>query len=196
MKKLLHVGCGKSDIFQLKGFSSSWKETRLDIDPEVNPDITADITDLGCIQSESFDAIYSSHNIEHVFAHQVINVLNNFFRILRSDGILILTCPDLESACEKVLQQGLVNPLYDSGAGPISPIDIIYGHRASIANGNTFMAHKCGFTYDVLSQCLRESGFQYIYGGSRPNHFDLWAICFKRTTHHNEMQIIAEKYLP
>lgn len=196
MNRLLHVGCGSSNITDLKGFNSSWKEDRLDINPDVNPDIIADITDLGCVPSNEYDAVYSSHNIEHVYAHQVEAVLKDFYRVLTPKGFLIITCPDLESVCEQVIQKGLVEPLYDSAAGPISAIDILYGHRQSIANGNTFMSHKCGFTFQVIANCLEHSGFKSIFGGKRPAHFDLWMLAFKNETHISDVQNIANKFLP
>jgi len=41
MKTLLHVGCGPEDKSDLKGFDNDdWKEIRLDIDEDVNPDIS------------------------------------------------------------------------------------------------------------------------------------------------------------
>ena len=47
MKTLLNVGCGHSDISQIKGFDEdSWKEIRLDVDQSVNPDILVSLTDM------------------------------------------------------------------------------------------------------------------------------------------------------
>ena len=40
MKTFLHVGCGPQNKHGLKGFESAdWQEIRLDINPEVKPDI-------------------------------------------------------------------------------------------------------------------------------------------------------------
>lgn len=196
MKKLLHVGSGTSNITNLKGFNSSWKEDRLDINPDVNPDIIADITDLGCVPSNEYDAVYSSHNIEHVYAHQVEDVLKDFYRVLKPEGFIVITCPDLEAVCEQVLQKGLVEPLYDSPAGPISAIDIIYGHRQSIAYGNTFMTHKCGFTFNVLVNCLSSCNFKSLFGGRRVANLDLWIIGFKTEQDSNYVNELATRYFP
>jgi predicted SAM-dependent methyltransferase len=38
--------------------------------------------------------------IEHVFPHEVQAVLLEFHRVLKKDGIVVLTCPDLRSVCE------------------------------------------------------------------------------------------------
>lgn len=71
-KSFLHVGCGPQTKHSLKGFGSEdWTEVRYDIDPNVHPDILGSITDMSAVESESVDAIYSSHNVEHVYPHQV-----------------------------------------------------------------------------------------------------------------------------
>ena len=51
--------------------TDDWKEVRADINKDVNPDIIASMTDMSSIDDNSYDAIYSSHNIEHLYAHEV-----------------------------------------------------------------------------------------------------------------------------
>jgi hypothetical protein len=96
---------------------------------------------------------------------------------------VVLTCPDLQSICEAVAKDKLLDPLYQSPAGPIAPLDVLYGHRASVAAGKHHMAHKCGFTYSVLSQLFLINGFMNAYGGRRVQAFDLWTVaCERRPT--------------
>ena len=83
-KKFLHVGCGqakKENTTQVLK-EDSWDEVRLDIDPSVKPDIVGDILDLNVIDDNSYDAVFSSHNIEHVFMHEVKIALSEFKRVL------------------------------------------------------------------------------------------------------------------
>ena len=130
MKTLLHVGCVPQYKSQIKGFDNeNWKEIRFDIDEKVNPDIVGTLIDMSEVETNSVDAIYSSHNIEHVFPHEVPIVLKEFYRVLKDDGMVVLRCPDLQSVCQAVVDDKLLQPLYESPAGPISPIDILYGHR-------------------------------------------------------------------
>ena len=134
MKTFLHVGCGPQYKSQIKGFDNeSWKEIRFDIDEKVNPDIVGTLLDMSAVETGSVDAIYSSHNIEHVFPHEVPIVLREFHRVLKDDGMVVLRCPDLQSVCEAVVDDKLLQPLYESAKGPISPIDILYGHRPAIS---------------------------------------------------------------
>ena len=197
MKKFLHVGCGPQNKNGLKGFSSDdWQEIRFDIDPKVSPDIQGTLTDMTLVASESVEAIYSSHNIEHIFPHEVPLALAEFHRVLKPDGIVVITCPDLQVVCEAVAQDKLLEPLYESPAGPISPIDILYGHRGFIQQGNHFMAHKCGFTYSALGSTFLAAGFKEIFGGRRPENFDLWLVAFKAETSPEKAVITATTFLP
>ena len=70
-KKLLHVGCGPKHPLPAFLTGDEWQEIRLDIDPNVKPDIIASITHMAAVDNASVDGVYSSHNLEHLFAHEV-----------------------------------------------------------------------------------------------------------------------------
>ncbi|MDC1450600.1 class I SAM-dependent methyltransferase [Candidatus Thioglobus sp.] len=196
MKTFLHVGCGPQYKSQIKGFDNeNWKEIRFDIDEKVDPDIVGTLLDMSAVEAGSVDAIYSSHNIEHVFPHEVPIVLREFHRVLKDDGMVVLVCPDLQSVCEAVVDDKLLQPLYESPAGPISPIDILYGHRPAIARGNEYMAHKGGFTYSVLNDAFIEAGFKMNYGGRNPDRWELFIISFKQEKLQEEINTIAKPFL-
>ncbi len=181
MKKFLHVGCGpKSKQQTTKGFNTdAWQEIRLDIDKAVEPDVIGTMTDMHLVANEAVDAIFSSHNIEHLYPHEVPIALKEFLRVLNETGFLLITCPDLQSVCALVAENKLTETAYESAAGPITPLDILYGHRASMQAGNLYMAHRCGFTKDVLTKALIQAGFKSVIAAARPTHFDLWAIASK-----------------
>lgn len=198
-RTLLHVGCGQKDKQRTtRGFALEiWQETRYDIDESVSPDIVGSMTDLNQIQDESFDAIFSSHNIEHLYAHEVGIALAEFVRVLKPDGFFVVTCPDLQSICELVARDQLTEVAYNSPAGPISPIDMIYGFRKSIQEGNEYMAHRCGFTRKVLAGCLKGAGFQSVISQSRGQpSFDLWAVASKAELAEGEIRNIALQHFP
>ena len=114
MKNFLHVGCGKKRKSDLIGFNNDdWKEIRFDIDEKVNPDIVGTLTDMNSVETASVDAIYSSHNIEHLYPHEVPLALNEFNRVLKDDGIVVLECPDLQQVCEAVANDKLLEPSYE-----------------------------------------------------------------------------------
>ena len=198
MKTFLHVGCGPQDKTNINGFNNdNWKEIRFDIDKNVNPDIVGTLTDMKLVKTNSVDAIYSSHNIEHVFPHEVPIVLKEFYRVLKDDGIVVVKCPDLQSVCEAVVNDKLLEPLYETPNGiKISPIDILYGWRLPIAQGNEYMAHKGGFTYSVLNGAFLEAGFKINYGGRNPGVFELFIVSFKQLKTEEEAKNIGIKFLP
>ena len=80
MKTFLHVGCGPNYKDKIKGFNNEmWKEIRFDIDETVNPDIIGTLTDMNSVETGSMDAVYSSHNIEHIYPHEVPIALKEFY---------------------------------------------------------------------------------------------------------------------
>ncbi|MCR4665834.1 MAG: class I SAM-dependent methyltransferase [Desulfovibrio sp.] len=182
MKTFLHVGCGQNHKERTtRAFcTDAWQEVRFDIDPAANPDIVGTMTDMSAVADSSFDAVFSSHNIEHLNAFEVPRALGEFNRVLKADGFLVLTCPDLQSVCALVAEGKLLEPAYVSPSGPISPLDILYGHRPSLAAGNMYMAHRCGFTKKVLSNLVAHSGFRAVASMKRgAPYFDLWVLGLK-----------------
>jgi SAM-dependent methyltransferase len=176
---VLHVGCGtpgreKLDV-DFRG--PQWREVRLDIDPAVQPDIVGSITRMTAVATASVDAVWSSHNLEHLYAHEVALALAEFHRVLTPDGILKIRLPDLQRVAELVAQGRLEEVIYHSPAGPITPLDMLYGHRASVARGNEFMAHRTGFTARTLGEKLIRAGFARAQ--VRRAALDLWATAWK-----------------
>ncbi|MBN6740059.1 methyltransferase domain-containing protein [Acidithiobacillus sp. MC6.1] len=198
LSTVLHIGCGPADKAAMPaGFhGAQWAETRCDIDPDVHPDIVADMTDLSGIESGTFDAVYSSHNIEHLYAHQVPVAMNGFSRVLKEEGFVVITCPDVQALGEALAQGRLTETLYESPAGPIAAIDILWGHRGYMARGNLFMAHRVGFTAQVLVNTLATCGFASVMCIRRPSVYDLWALASKSERDDASMQKLRTSYLP
>jgi len=195
--RLLHVGCGGQDKSGLKGFSGpDWTETRFDIDPGVAPDIVGSLTDLSAIESGGVDAIFSSHNVEHLYPHEAPVAFLEFARVLSPDGFAVVTCPDLQAVASFIAEGCLTETLYVSPAGPIAALDILYGHNHSIAAGNAFMAHHTGYTYDSLRKLMEGAGFATFVGLRRPPHFDLWIVAWKANVPEAEARAIARGFLP
>lgn len=178
-KTILHVGPGhRSNGARLPATfqTPDWQEIRLDIDPANEPDIVGSMLDMAAMADSSVDALYSAHNIEHVHAHEVPDVLKEFLRVLKPDGFAVITCPDLQSVCALVAEDKLTDAAYQSPAGLITPLDILYGHGTALAAGHHYMAHKCGFTLKTLTTALHSAGFAASAGKRRTRELDLWAV--------------------
>ncbi|WP_313740868.1 methyltransferase domain-containing protein [Pseudomonas sp.] len=199
MKTFLHVGCGpKNKSGTTPGFASAdWHELRFDIDQSVNPDLIGTMTDMSQVADDSVDAVFSSHNIEHLYPHEVPVALAEFKRVLKPGGFLVVTCPDLQSVCALVAEDKLTDEAYRSPAGPIAPIDILYGHRPAMANGNLYMAHRCGFTKRVLTGSLQAAGFDMVLPIQRGYPaFDLWAVAALAPITQEAVVDIAKQHFP
>lgn len=161
VKNILHVGCGPQNIRSMPAFfqDGMWDEIRFDIDPRVQPDIVGELQDLSLIEDGAMDAVYSSHNIEHVTSFEVRGVLAGFLRVLKADGFALILCPDIQSVAQAMAAGVLEEPLYQSPAGPINALDIVYGHQQAIQRGELYMAHKTAFTAQTLARHLLAVGF-------------------------------------
>jgi SAM-dependent methyltransferase len=177
IKLVLNAGSGprsSSGLHQMFA-KPSWHEVRIDIDHQTNPDLVGSIVDMtSLITTGSYDAVWSSHSLEHLFAHQVPSALSEFLRILKPSGFALITCPDLEAVAALIVERGLDQTAYVSALGPITSHDMLFGHSASIAQGKEFMAHKTGFSWASLGRLLATVGFAEVL--IKRQEWDLWAL--------------------
>lgn len=180
-KIVLHVGCGPvSELTFHPHFNrDEWQEVRLDIDPRVKPDIVGSMTDMRMVPSNSVDAVWSSHNIEHLLPHHVPVALREFFRVLKPAGFALILVPDLQQAAEMVAEGKLDEIAYQSPGGPIAPHDMIFGWRNETVTGNEFYCHRTGYTAKTLYWHLVRAGFAEVLV-QRDGRFGLWATAYKQ----------------
>lgn len=160
---LLHVGCGGSPVPE---YLQSYKEVRLDIDERHKPDIIGSMTDLGEIGQ--YDMVYCCHALEHLYPHDVIKALKEFYRVIKPGGAVMVLVPDLEDV------KPTLDVVYESPSGPITGLDMYYGLR-SVLEDMPYMAHKTGFFKDTLEQAFKEAGFEK-YRAIRGANFNLIGV--------------------
>ena len=178
-KKVLHVGCGpyNPDALPPELRTVEWQEIRLDINPNVNPDILGSITNLSSVADHSMDAVYSSHNLEHIYAHEVPLALSEFKRVLKPSGVAYINVPDIQTVAQEVSKGNLETPLFISPVGiPISALDIVYGLGTDLIRGNYYMAHKTAFTAETLKEKLLRIGFSQVE--IQRDRYSLWATAY------------------
>lgn len=148
-RRILHVGCGGAPLPEwLQG-----EQVRLDIDEKHKPDLVADMSDLGEIGF--FSAIYCDHSLEHLPRHKVRRAIREFCRVLLPKGLALIFVPDLEDA------RPTDDVLYISPAGPITGIDLFYGH-SKLLEINPYMQHRTGFTSKILEAEMWSAGFSKV----------------------------------
>jgi hypothetical protein len=137
------------------------------------------MTDLRVIADGLVDAVYSSNTIKHLYPHEVPLALREMHRVLKPAGFTFIQLPDLQEVARYVAEGRLEDPLYLSPMGPIAPLDILFGHRPSLAGGHAAAAHHTGFTSGTLGAALIKAGFAAVMVQRDPAAFCLTAIAFR-----------------
>ena len=127
-----------------------FNEVRVDIEPRNHPDYVRDMLDLHDIGT--FDLIYSSHNLEHLYPYQVPRAMQEFMRVLNPGGVLMIVVPDLEDV------RPTTEPLSSCAMGGICGLDMYYGHHSQLEEF-PYMAHHSGFISETLKDAFTEAGF-------------------------------------
>lgn len=170
---LLHVGAGSSTPDKLPKVFKDYHEVRLDIDPRCKPDIVSSMTRMKLVDDNSVDAIWCSHALEHLANHEVQPTLREWRRVLKDDGFALMTMPDLQQAAKMIAEGRLMETIYESPIGPITPLDMVFGHSGSIERGHVNMQHRTGFTRKSLERELLDANFFIIQVWI--NGLNLWA---------------------
>ena len=158
----LHLGCG------WRYFGEDW--VHIDGGDYEHLDYF-DITKLP-YENDSVDLIYASCVIEYFDRNEVVDVLVEWNRVLRADGILRLSVPDFESI-SRLYSEGRYE--LDSFLGPL------YG-KMDMADQTIY--HKTVYDYKSLCDVLGQTGY---YGAER---YD-W-----RETEHSHFDDHSQAYLP
>jgi predicted SAM-dependent methyltransferase len=108
-----------------------------------------DLGDIG-----TFDVVYCSHALEHLTLSDGDKALQEFLRVLRIGGAVMIMVPDLADV--KPTQ----DVVYVSPMGPITGHDMYYGYHCG--DENEFMRHKSGYVAETLQQKLEANGFRSV----------------------------------
>lgn len=134
----LHIGCGKK---YLPGYK------HVDVIDYDHVDYICDARHLNMIEDETISEIYACHVLEHVERSEVTDVLCEWSRVLRPDGVIRVAVPDFGAIVEEYLEnrdlmcfQGL-----------------LYGGQTYDYN-----FHHIAFDYEVLKGLLEDAGFSGV----------------------------------
>ncbi len=157
--KKLNFGCGSR-------YAAGW--TNIDFRGDGTNVIRANLLSGFPFADHTFDAVYSSHVLEHFTPEQGAFLLKESNRVLRSGGTLRIVVPDLEASCREYLR---VLEMDDS-----DPDKAIYYKWATIELMDQMVRSKTGGEMGPFINSVRASGDEamvdYIYlrtESRRPN---------------------------
>jgi hypothetical protein len=198
MAAVLHIGCGALDHKKLPPvfLGSGWREIRVDKDPDVRPDLRAGLTGMQVISDGLADAVYSSDPIEHLYPHEVAQTLREMHRVLKPTGFALIRLPDLQEVARHVAEGRLEDTLYMSPVGPITPLDMLYGHRPSLESGTATSAPRTGFTSATIAAALIKAGFGAAMVQRVRSTFSLTVIAFRGRPNGAQLAWAQTQMLP
>ncbi len=148
----LHIGCGKKYI-------SGYKH--LDVIDFEHVDFVCDTRHLTMIKDASVSEIYACHILEHVERNEVVEVLREWNRVLKSGGVLRVAVPDFEAVVAEYLEKQDLQCFQG----------LLYGGQTYDYN-----YHHVAFDYDVLTSFLFDAGFsgveRYDWRDFLPENYD------------------------
>jgi predicted SAM-dependent methyltransferase len=156
----LHLGCGKKYI---PGY------IHIDVKDFKHVDHKRDIKDLSIFDDQSVDVIYCCHVLEHFKRTEVLDVLKEWYRILKKVGVLRLSVPNFKILAELYLKTNNISIVL----GPI------VGRQ-----DDPYNIHYNVFDEETLRALLKEAGFRIIY------KYD-W-----RKTEHCDIDDFSAAYIP
>jgi hypothetical protein len=161
-----------------------WQEIRYDCDARVQPDIHGPLERLDGVADATVDAVMLPQVLQRFPLHLVAQILKEALRVLKDEGCAILTVPNAQLASVYVANNQPLHPLYDTKVGAITPLDLLYGLRSGIAQGEPHFQHRSGFTHEQLGGMLRECGFTNI--AVQRKGYEITAVGFKFPYGHPE----------
>lgn len=122
----------------------------------VKPDLECDLRKVP-LPTNYADEIYSVHVIEHFYYWEVEEVLNEWIRLLKAGGKLIVECPNLEEAARELLAHP--ESAGAPGKGGQRTMWIFYGDPGW---KDPLMIHRWGYTPRSLKELLEKVGLQNV----------------------------------
>ena len=131
-------------------------------------DIIREMHDLHGFPNDSVSCIYASHILEHAEDEATVPVLQEWLRVLRPGGLLLVSVPDFELLAREYLRSDITEKARRW------LLKVIFGGGI-----DHYDHHRTGFSQDSLSAALIQAGFV------RPHRVGLMRFF------HNDMSTVA-----
>lgn len=143
MVKILDVGSGSIEQCVAAVRFPDAEITRVDANPDNEPDVVADIRELPEELHGVFDGVIASHVLEHVPWQKALVALNECVACLKPGGLMFVVVPDLEWACREIVL----------GRAPVAIVPFLFGGQ-----GNQWSFHQNGFTISMMRELFMAAG--------------------------------------
>jgi hypothetical protein len=192
--KVLNVGGGNKKI-AIPAHYADWDHVLLDIQEGEGVDVVCNAVDMADkLEPKMYDSIYSSHNLEHHYRHNLPKLFDGFKHVLKDAGFVEIHVPNMQSVFEHCASgKDIEDIAYVSAAGPIRYVDMIYGLGSMIDENNGFMSHHNGFTAKSLGNLFFQVGFKYVYVGINHDAMSLIGFAFMQKPTDELMEILKLK---
>tara|TARA_Y100000287_G_C14180555_1_gene334707 strand:- start:30 stop:581 length:552 start_codon:yes stop_codon:yes gene_type:complete len=162
----IHLGCWHRYI-------PDW--VHVDLCDMEHIDYKTDISDLSCFDDNVADIIYSSHSLEYFDRLEVVDLLSEWRRVLKTGATLRLSVPDFK----KLIQVYEQTDDLEKVVGPL------YGRmEIDTENGKKLLYHKTVWDEKKLTELLENNGFKNVR---------LWDW---RNTEHADVDDHSQAYFP
>jgi ubiquinone/menaquinone biosynthesis C-methylase UbiE len=129
--------------------------------------VVDDVKELKNFNINSVEEIYACHILEHFTRSEYKNVLTRWYEVLKKDGILKISVPNIE----EVINQ------YNKGTKLKTLMGLIYGGQTYKEN-----FHYIGFDFTTLKEDLEDVGFKEIstwdWRNTEHSHIDDYSQCY------------------
>lgn len=148
----INFGCGRK---VLPGFFNidAVRNPAAPRDPEMlfaaEFDAVGNLTQSVPLDDGCADELQAMHVIEHVYAWEAAALINEWKRLLKPGGLLVLELPNIESAARNLLN-GLNDQMH------MWPLYGDPGHR------DPYMCHRWGYTPKTIMALLSDCGFTEV----------------------------------
>ncbi|NDG14134.1 MAG: methyltransferase domain-containing protein [Betaproteobacteria bacterium] len=117
------------------------------------PDVVCDIRHLEMFNDNSADEVLAVHVVEHFWRWEIVEVLQEWVRVLKPGGKLIVECPNILTACEELVRNPVLGAM--PGAEGQRTMWVFYGDPV---HEDPLMCHRWGYTPVTLGAVMREAG--------------------------------------
>lgn len=156
----LNLGCGEYRIL------GNW--LAVDSNPDVSPDICADVRDLGLFKDGSVDEVFAGHVLEHLTWDEGQAALAEWRRVLKSGGRLGVVVPDFRAICRAYLANEGTVVEWPAGTRRLAR-DLHLINGMFLYSWEQASPHKWMYSLDHLREALEAAGFAVTVEIDRDN---------------------------